>query len=405
MYKYELFKYITVDNALKIIKDHIKPTNEETISVYDSIGRSLAQDIVIKEDIPIRDISHVDGFAVRTEDIRETPTRLKIFDGEYVPEGKAVFVRTGFPVPEGADAVIPIESTTVEGDTVLIHYKPRKGHEIIPKGVDFKGGEKIFSRGHELRSQDVKLLVDLGFDTVKVYRKPKVAVYPTGDEFLEGSLRESTSYFIKEILKFYGADPVRYNPLPDDPDYVADALSNATLEYDVIVTIGGSSVGKKDQVLKGLRKIGISEPYFRGIKAQPGRVTSLATVNGKPIVMLPGFIQSTFVGMIYVLLPIIRKMLDTDMIPYKPLFRGIVKEDVKVGGKYKPFLRVRFVIRDDKVNESIPRIKILETISSMLSPIVKSSGFIEVPPGQAVIKAGSEVTVYGIRGVFNNLLQ
>ena len=372
------------------------------VDVSDCTGRVLAEDITASYDIPERDISHVDGFAVRVQDIRDVPMKLKVSEG-VVREGTAVFVRTGEPVPEHADAVIPVEAVRVEENHVIIYYRPSKGSEIIPRGVDFRAGEVVLRAGHELRPQDVKLLIDLGYDKVRVYRKPKVLVVPTGSEFVEGLRRESSSAFIKGVVSAYGADCHVSEVLPDDPAVIADAVVDGLRVYDVVATIGGASIGQKDYSWRAVKSVGIDGPYFRGIKVVPGRVTSLAIVKRKPVVLLPGFIESAFTALVYVLLPLIRRLSGVpDIVAYRSIATAVVDEDLDLGTfgrKYKSFLKVRFVklVRRDGLYIA----EVIKTVSFMLSPLVKTSGYIEVPPGATGVCAGSSVTVYGVKGVFS----
>ncbi len=404
MYDYDLFKYVDLGTAHQLIVDSIHPLGTEVVNVRDCAGRILADDINASKDVPEHNISHVDGFAVRVEDIRDIPAKLRI-TYEAVKNGTAVFVRTGEPVPDGANAVIPIEATRVEGKYVVIFFKPSSGSEVIPRGVDFRAGELVLKKGHELRPQDAKLLIDLGYERVKVFRKPRILIIPTGSEFAEGLVRESSSAFIEGVVSAYNADCYVHEVLPDDPTVIANAVREGLSKYDAVATVGGASIGQKDYSWKAVKSIGIDGPYFRGIKAVPGRVTSLAVVRGKPVVLLPGFVESAFTALVYVLLPLIRRLSGaSDFTAHKPIATAVVNEDVDLGAygrKYKSFLKVRFVnlIREGEV----PTAEIIKTVSFMLSPLVRASGFIEVPPGATGVRAGSKVTIYGIRRVFSML--
>lgn len=404
MYDYELFKYVDLGQVRSLISRSIHPVGTEVVDVRESPGRILAEDVVVREDIPSRDISHVDGFAIRVEDVREVPAKLRITEGA-VREGTAVFVRTGEPVPDGANAVIPVEATRVEGDYVTIFYRPREGFEIIPRGVDFRAGEVVLKAGQELRPQDAKLLIELGYERVKVFRKPKVLIVPTGSEFVEGLARESSSTFIKGVVSAYGADCYVHEVLPDDPGRIAEVLREGLARYDLVATIGGASIGQRDYSWRAVRSLGIDGPYFRGIKAVPGRVTSLAIVSGKPVVLIPGFIESAFTALVYVLLPAIRRLSGaSDTTAHKPLCTAVITEDVDLGvfgRKYKSFLKVRFVNLTD--GSELPAAEVIKTVSFMLSPLVRSSGFIEVPPGVTELRAGDKVVVYGVRRVFQGV--
>jgi len=401
VYDYELFKYVDLQRVQNIVSTHIHSVDTEVVDVRECLGRILAESITIKEDVPSHDISHVDGFAIRVEDVRDVPAKLRIAEGA-VREGTAVFVRTGEPVPDGANAVVPIEATRIEGDYVTIFYRPQKGSEIIPQGVDFRAGEVVLRAGQELRPQDVKLLIELGYERVEVFRRPKVLIVPTGSEFVEGLARESSSIFVKGVASAYGAECYIHEVLPDDPGRIAEVLKEGLARYDLVATIGGASIGQRDYSWKAVKSLGIDGPYFRGIKAVPGRVTSLAIVSGKPVILIPGFIESAFTALVYVLLPAIRRLSGaSDTTAHKPLCTAVITEEVDLGAfgrKYRSFLKVKFVNLTS--GGELPAAEVIKTVSFMLSPLVKSSGFIEVPPGVNELRAGSRVVVYGVRGVF-----
>ena len=185
--------------------------------------------------------------------------------------------------------------------------------------------------------------------------------------------------------------------------FIADAVVDGLRVYDVVATIGGASIGQKDYSWRAVKSVGIDGPYFRGIKVVPGRVTSLAIVKRKPVVLLPGFIESAFTALVYVLLPLIRRLSGVpDIVAYRSIATAVVDEDLDLGTfgrKYKSFLKVRFVklVRRDGLYTA----EVIKTVSFMLSPLVKTSGYIEVPPGATGVCAGSSVTVYGVRGVFS----
>ncbi len=395
MYEYEPLRYVSLREVNEAI-NYFKPLRVvERVRVEDSLGRALAKRIISTVNIPDADISHSEGFAVKAP-LSKPPIELNV--GKEVSENTAVFVRTGAYLPSGANAVVPRENIEVRGSKVVIMEEVGVGQEVIPGGSDIKEGEVLFELGHEVRAQDIKLLKELGFSEVDVFKKPRVAVVPTGTEFIEGGKVETSSAFVASILRLYGTEPRVQDVVPDDLNLTKKALLNALRDHDIVATIGGASIGKKDFVWKALKEIGINSPAFRGIKVHPGRVTSLATVRGKPVVLLPGFIQSTFFGLVYVLLPLVRKLAGYSSIKsHYSLGTFKLGSDVSTPPKYKDFLKVRFVYRVAEEGG----VKVLESISFMIRPLIEGIGFIEINPGLIKLRKGTNVRVFGVRGVFN----
>jgi len=227
---------LSVDQARERILSHFQPVTTETLPLAGCSNRVLAQDIAATSDLPPFNNSSMDGFAVRTEDVLEavtvSPRSLRVIAdipaGSYptisLASGEAARIMTGAPVPEGADAVIPVEDTdfdhrdagTPAPAEVQIFKSAKPGANVRPRGMDLRAGDVVLNKGHNLKPQDLGLLAMLGFANVLVYRKPRIALFSSGDELLpvdapleEGKIRDSNSFTLAALIEEAGAEVIR----------------------------------------------------------------------------------------------------------------------------------------------------------------------------------------------------
>ena len=217
--------------------------------------------------------------------------RFEIIESE---PGVAARIMTGAPVPDGADAVVPVENTVVDGGTVQItQSKVRSGDNIRPIGSDMEAGDEILPAGIGLTAPDLGLLASLGHATVEVGRKPRVAVFSTGDEIVApdavpgpGQIRDANRFTLAFAAQQAGASVVINSHIPDEEAALRDAFSQALRVADVIVTSGGVSMGDRDLVKALLGEI--AEVHFRRVFMKPGKPLNFATAGDKLIFGLPG---------------------------------------------------------------------------------------------------------------------
>src|SRR5208337_221275 len=188
---------IPVDEALDKILSHVQPLGFEKVSLLDALGRVIAEDIFAKRNIPPLDNSAMDGYALRSEDVRQAsqdhPVRLVVIEDlpagfvstKTVERGKAVRIMTGAPIPKGADTVVPVEVTKKEDGSVLIFKATGIGENIRESGEDVKQGDRVISKGDIVRPAEVGMLASVGRSFVSVYQKPLVAILCTGDELVD----------------------------------------------------------------------------------------------------------------------------------------------------------------------------------------------------------------------------
>ena len=298
-------KLDSVQNAIKLISDHQKLADIEEISIHDAHKRVLAEDIMAYHDSPPFDKSAMDGFAVIAENTfgasQSAPKDLKIIDaigaGDFtektVGEGEAIVIATGAPIPDGANAVLMKEYTTTDGDDLTIYSQVTPGENVSPKSEDIKKGQKILDKNTFIRYQELGLIASAGYDTVKVFKKPKVKVIITGNELVEPTKEEidkakiinSNQFTIKAMIEDSGAI-ADIGHAGDTFDEVKEAILEASREFDVIMTTGGTAISKGDVVLDVVDDIG--EILFHGVAMRPGKPAGAGIVNDKVIFTFSG---------------------------------------------------------------------------------------------------------------------
>ena len=300
-----LSKLESLQNAIKMVSDNQRLTDIEEIPIHDAHKRVLAEDIIAFHDSPPFDKSAMDGFAVIAENTfgasQSMPKEFKIIDaigaGDFtektVGEGEAIVIATGAPIPKGANAVIMKEYTTTDGDDLTIYSQVTPGENVSPKSEDIEKGQKILDKNTFIRYQELGLIASAGYDTVKVFKKPKVKVIITGNELVEPTKEEidkakiinSNQFTIKAMIEDSGAI-ADIGRAGDSFDEVKEAILKASEEFDVIMTTGGTAISKGDVVLDVVADIG--EILFHGVAMRPGKPAGAGLVNGKMIFTLSG---------------------------------------------------------------------------------------------------------------------
>jgi len=386
-----------------------KPLRLESIPVYEAYGRVLGEDVISDVDVPPFPSALMDGYAVRARDTirasEDNPVKLRIVGAVSLGKrtdlkigpGEACYVPTGGFLPEGADAVVKVEDVRVLADKIEISRRAETGRYVSPKGEDVKKGEIILEKGHVLNARDIGILTALRIREVKVVKKPAVAVLSVGDELVDyhhpvldvEKVIDSHRPMIVHMLKENGAIPLELGIAPDDPDRIMEKLREGLGKADLILTIGGCSQGEKDYVPDVINLLGKPGVIVHGVAVKPGRVTGLAVVDGKPIIILPGLPQSTIVGFILFALPLIRSMLGLPrVLPYLSV-DAKMKEEVRLIQGIKQFI---FVKLERICGEffAVP----LHGESNLLSNIIKADGFIITNEERTTIEEGEEASVF-----------
>lgn len=366
---------LPVDDALKAITETLSLIDKEEISMAeaaagDVMGRVLAEDIYAELSHPPHDVSAMDGFAVRDADLTDLSKPLKIigesaaghpFEG-MVNSGETVRIFTGAHCPKGSDTIIIQEDTEQDGDHVTIKEAAPKGRYIRPKGNDFNKGDLIVAKGTLLSPRLLALIASAGVVTLKLSKKPRVAIISTGDELVapgtppkEGQIISSNGLFLKNYLNSIGAETIDIGIVPDQDDVLGKAFEDAA-KADLIITSGGASVGSHDGVAKAMTDQNTTQLNFWRIAMRPGKPLIFGKIKGVPIIGLPGNPVSTSVcAMVFVSTAI--KVITGQDISHNwglDIRQGRLSKPLKANDKRQDYLRASLNYKDDGVPELTP---------------------------------------------------
>lgn len=410
------FDYVHFEPAFAelLSKVTVKPRVEK-VPLDALVGRVLAEDLVSQQSVPRFDASHVDGYAVLASDTKlastTKPVRLRV-RGRVGPgerpthvlgKGECLRILTGGFLPEGADAVIPQEEVEVTKQFILVSGPIERGLFVVPQGSDISSGEIVLRRGHIVRPQDVGLFSGLGLQRIRVVARPRVAIIPIGSELVreaenapEGKVFSSHDVAVEHLVRQAGAVPIRCDIVPDDVEMIGRALRSASEDCSMVLTIGGSSVSEIDLVEESVRRSGNGAIVAHGIKVQPGRVTGFGVIGGKPIIFLPGLIQSTINAYVFVAYPLIRRLLSMEARRYA----GVVSASLKTGVKFSRFVSFKKVtwVRLSREDGTLMAEPILGD-SSHLSVIARANGYIVTPEDVSECAPRTSVDVFLVPGV------
>jgi molybdopterin molybdotransferase len=407
---------LSVDQARERILSQFKPVTTETLSLGECLHRVLAQEVVATNDMPPFDNSSMDGFAVRAADVleatTETPRSLRVVAdipaGSHptisLREGQAARIMTGAVVPAGADAVIPVEDTdfndrdagTPPPEVVEIFKPAKAGWNVRPRGIDIRNGAAVLHPGRILKPQDVGLLATLGFANVLVYRKPRVALFSSGDELLpvesalaEGKIRDSNSYTLAALLEETGAEVLRLGVARDNPDAVKDLLEKAVGQnVDLILSSAGVSVGAFDFVKQVIESNG-SMDFWR-VNMRPGKPVAFGEYQQIPFIGLPGNPVSAFIGFTVFVEPTILRLRGL-IYEGREKLRARCEEQIDSDGR-ESYLRAR-VRPGEESGIYIARLTGHQGSGNLYS-LVEANALLIIPAGVKCVPAGQEVDAW-----------
>jgi len=397
------FKELTpIEKALKLFFDAVKPRKleSELVPVQEAYGRITAKDIIASKDLPPFNRSAVDGYAVRAEDTFEAspfqPKTLKITEGKEVRQGEAKLIWTGNPLPRGSNAVIMIEHTKkLSENEIAVLRAVAKWQNVSMKGEDVKAGEIAIKAGVRLRPQHLGLLAALGIEKVEVTRKPKVAVLATGDELaelghelVENKIIETNRLVISWLCRELGAEPIDLGIVGDNEPAIRERILEGVEKADVIITTGGTSVGKSDLVPLTIQNIEQSAIVAHGIAMRPAMPTALAIVNNKPVIVLSGNPVAAMIGFEVFARPLILKMLGLK--EERPKLKAKITRRVAGVLGRKVFLRVKVYER----NGDFYAEPIRTTGSGIFTTMTKANGYVIIPENREGIEENEIVTVH-----------
>jgi len=302
---------MNADDALARILASVPGLPAVDAPLLDALGLVLAEDIAADRDVPPFRNSAMDGYAVRGDDVASAPVELRVvgevaagaFPDRAVGPGEAMRIMTGAPIPDGADTVVRVEDTDNASDVVTITAATPKGMATRQAGEDLRKGETVLTKGTVLRAAEIGLLASVGRARVRVRKRPRVAVFSTGDEIVDldqpmdrGQIHDSNRYTLASAIRAAGAEPWVRGIVRDSPDVLRAALREA-VAADAIVTSGGVSVGDHDHLKPVLSELGTID--FWAIAIRPGRPLAFGELkDGErrvPIFGLPGNTVSALV--------------------------------------------------------------------------------------------------------------
>lgn len=388
--------------ARNLILANVPLLGQERVLITDAVGRILAEDITAAWDMPRWTNSAMDGYAVCSQDCQQ-PTHLEVVDfiaaggmsDKTVVPGVAIKIMTGAPLPEGADAVVPVEETTQDGSFVHIQTVVKPGAHIRHKGEDVVEGECVVPRGTLLRPAEIGMLASYGKVFVPVYRKARVAILSTGDELVElgDALSEdriinSNSLALVAALKEIGAEPVILGIAQDNRASHIEKISEG-LKADVLITSAGVSTGDRDFVRAVLEELG-AKPVFWKVDIKPGRPTTFAMKNGKPIFSLPGNPVSTMITFEELVKPGLLKMMGHTRV-IKHEVEAVLETDLtKKRLGVLNFQRVNVAIRKGQYFASCSG----DQNTGILKTMVRADALALLPEDKDVFLAGEKVKIH-----------
>ncbi len=386
------------------------PVGVEEVGLGEGILRVLAESVAAPEAVPGFARASMDGYAVKAEDTFGAspglPQYLQIIGevamGEAprgrIAAGRAMRLPTGGMLPAGADALVMVEYCSEHPDQTLEVRKPvAPGENLLRPGEDVASGEVLLTAGRRLRPQDIGLLAALGVTRLTVHRRPQVAILSTGDEIVPpeatpgpGQVRDSNAYLAAAQVTAMGGIPVLKGIIPDKYSPLREALAAASEEADLILISGGSSVGARDLSLSAIRGLSGSEVLVHGVAIRPGKPTILASLQGTPLLGLPGHPASAAIVMQVLGRPLLERLmgLRKEVCPRGDAIQARLSRNLAGASGREDYVRVRLRQEEDVVWAD----PILGP-SALLSPLVKSDGLVVVPLGVEGLTRGEAVMV------------
>jgi len=396
-----LKRLIPLDEALRLVLDRARPIRaSEKIDILEADGRVAAQDVVSDISVPPFSRSAMDGYAVRAKDTfgasKMKPLTFakteRIYAGsvpkKLVSRGACSEIATGAMLPKGADAVVMVEDTELDGDNVLVYEAVHPGQNVSKKGEDITPGTTVVAKGEVLNPSKIGALAAVGRSKVSVYKRPLVAIVPTGDEIAElekplrpGQVYNINSYTLGTVVRANGGQARIMSVVKDTVKDLAKAIAQND-DCDMIVFSGGSSVGERDVILDVLEESG--DIVFHGIAVKPGKPTIFGTVKDQLVLGMPGYPTACLSNAYILLAPALRRMSHLPERATSVTEARMSRRIVSTTGRTQ-FLTVR--LEDGK---AVPAFKESGAITSMAF----ADGYIIIPHDVDLVEKDERVLVH-----------
>ena len=396
---------ISLEEGMRILLEAVTPLDRtERVDLPDATGRILAEAVVATMDVPPFPRAAMDGYAVIAEDTfgagSFNPVRLRLIEvvraadiaRKPVARGTCIQVATGSPIPAGADAVVQVEDTELEGQTAedgkVKVYKPVYPRQnVSPQGEDIRTGREVLPPGTRLDPSKIGVLAALGLTQVAVIARPGVAVIPSGNEIVPpgeplvpGKIHDINSYTLSALIREHGGVPTLFPIMQDTLADVQRTLAEA-LSCDLITISGGSSVGERDVMVEAVE--GLGEIKFHGIAVKPGKPTLCGVIQGKLVLGMPGYPTSCLANGYGLLVPVLRKLACLPQVPTGGIELPMSRRYTSTIGRHQ-YLPVRV-----QGGEVVPVFKESGAITSMAD----AEGYIEIPANVDLVEKGERVLV------------
>jgi molybdopterin molybdotransferase len=389
---------ITVQEALEQLLPRFAPLEVETLPLLSALGRALAEDQRATSDLPAFDHSAMDGYAVRHADVSadsvvpvQGEARAAAGGVASLAPGTAMRIFTGGALPRGADTVVIQEDVAVEAGGVRIRALPESGANVRRAGSDLRAGSIALGRGSVIGAGEIGLLASLGHAEVRVHRKPRVAILPTGDELRElgapaehGSIVNSNAYSLAAAVVSAGAEP-HVLPIARDRSEAIRARLREARGADLLLTIGGVSVGDYDLVGQALRDEGFAIEFHK-VAIKPGKPLLFGVSEALPVIGLPGNPVSAFVTFEVFVRPCLHRMRGLARV-----FGELVPVTLAAATRHSrgrlEFARARLSRQGDVLVASLHALQ----GSGSLPSITNTDALVLLPASQGELEAGAKL--------------
>ncbi|NKQ37100.1 MAG: molybdopterin molybdotransferase MoeA [Chloroflexi bacterium] len=403
-------EYLTVQEALTAVLNGVSVLETETVALPEALGRVLAQPVTARDSLPPFANSSMDGYALRAADTASVPVTLRVIGDVAagampdvtITAGTAVRIMTGAPLPNGADAVVPVEDTDEVWrnrerplpDNIQVSRAVAPGDYVRHPGEDIEAGQTVIEAGHLIRPQEIGVLASLGVAQVDVIRRPKVGILATGDELIgieepprPGKIRNSNGYTQTAQVTALGAVPVPLGVARDtEADVRAKLQAGLDAGVDLFISSAGVSVGAYDVVKAVLDESG--DVNFWRVRMRPGKPLAFGTYQGVPFLGLPGNPVSAMVSFERFARAAIRKMSGHIRLE-RPQLKVILQDEIRSDGR-ESYIRAVVWREDGRYLAATTG----DQGSHIMTSLVKANALLIVPKNITQVDPGAEMTAW-----------
>jgi molybdopterin molybdotransferase len=397
---------LSVAEALARVTDGLIPVEAERIPLNQALGRVLAQDLSARITQPPFDASAMDGYAVRAADVTALPAKLRLIGTSaagagfkrQVRQGEAVRIFTGAPVPQDADTIVIQENAEEVSGAVTIR-EAAAGRHIRPRGQDFQQGEVLLRAGTRLGPRELMLAAAMNEAELPVRRKPKVAILATGDEVVPpGSelapdqIVSSVPYALAALIELHGGEAMSLGIAKDDPESIV-TLARAGRAADILLTVGGASVGERDLVASALKPEGLELDFWK-IAMRPGKPLLYGRLGAQRLLGVPGNPVSALICAHVFLKPMLSRMLGLSEAE-RPLPEALLGEALEANGDREHFMRAVSTWREDgtRIVRALP-----SQDSSLVAVLARADCLIVRAPHAPALGQGGTIRIMPLDG-------